>query len=278
MSPTPSKRGSRWFAESRTRFVCLRPARPVRPCCWQRSRTREKDGDPDSKLLRKYQPVLVFHPDEQFRPMKVQGFVEDSELERFVWIEPAAASARRLLDSRRPGPGARRSSPLRLRARSSASIRRAARPTPRSPAATATRRPPPGRSTLARRAMYGRVVQTETHIVLQYWLFYYDNPFLLPPTPFGTFWQSHEGDWEVVNVVLGTDQQPLEAAYSQHCSGQRRAWDAVTKSPAESTHAVAYVAFGSHANYFAPGADPLGTIPISATCIPPGPLRRSCRS
>ena len=112
--------------------------------------------------------------------------------------------------------------------------------------------------------MYGRVMRTETHIVLQYWLFYYDNPFLLPPTPLGTFWQSHEGDWEVVNVVLGADQQPLEAAYSQHCSGQRRAWDAVTKSPAGSTHPVAYVALGSHANYFAPGAGPLGTIPISA--------------
>ncbi len=40
--------------------------------------------------------------------------------------------------------------------------------------------------------MYGRVVRTDTRIVLQYWLFYYDNPLLLPPTPVGTFWQSHE--------------------------------------------------------------------------------------
>ena len=74
-------------------------------------------------------------------------------------------------------------------------------------------------------------MRTPTRIVLQYWLFYYDNPLLLPPTPFGTFWQSHEGDWEVVNVVLDADEQPLEAAYSQHSSGRRQAWAAVGSAP-----------------------------------------------
>ena len=106
-------------------------------------------------------------------------------------------------------------------------------------------------------------------IVLQYWLFYYDNPLVLPSIPgVGTFWQSHEGDWEVVNVVLGSDEAPLEAGYSQHCSGQRKAWAGVTESPAGSTHPVAYVALGSHANYFAPGAGALGAIPIASACIP----------
>jgi hypothetical protein len=117
--------------------------------------------------------------------------------------------------------------------------------------------------------VYGRAVHTDTHIVLQYWLFYYDNPLLLPATPIGTFWQSHEGDWELVNVVLGADEEPLEAAYSQHCSGQRKPWTAVEKRPAGSTHPVSYVALGSHANYFATGAGPLSTIPINPTCIPP---------
>jgi hypothetical protein len=96
----------------------------------------------------------------------------------------------------------------------------------------------------------------------------YDNPLLLPRRR-GTFWQSHEGDWEVVNVILGDDEQPLEAAYSQHCSGQRKAWSAVTKSPSGSTHPVAYVALGSHANYFATGTGSLGSIPINPACIPP---------
>ena len=70
-------------------------------------------------------------------------------------------------------------------------------------------------------AVYGRVARTATRIVLQYWLYYYDNPLLLPATPFGVFWQSHESDWELVNVVLDNDQQPVEAAYSQHCTGER---------------------------------------------------------
>ena len=117
--------------------------------------------------------------------------------------------------------------------------------------------------------MYGRVVHTGQAIVLQYWLFYYDNPLLLPTTPVGTFWQSHEGDWELVNVVLDADEHPQQAAYSQHCSGQRKAWDSVEKSPAGSTHPVAYVALGSHANYFAPGPGPIGAIPINPLCIPP---------
>jgi hypothetical protein len=113
-------------------------------------------------------------------------------------------------------------------------------------------------------AVYGRVARTGDLTVLQYWLYYYDNPLLLPQTPVGTFWQSHESDWEVVNVVLGADDEPLEAAYSQHCGGQRLSWANVEKS--DSTHPVDYVALGSHANYFAPGAGPLGLIPI--TCIP----------
>ena len=112
-------------------------------------------------------------------------------------------------------------------------------------------------------------MRTPTRVVLQYWLFYYDNPLLLPPTPFGTFWQSHEGDWEVVNVVLDADEQPLEAAYSQHSSGRRLAWAAVGKRPAGSTHPVVYVALGSHANYFAPGPPPLRRCRSTQYSIPP---------
>ena len=42
-------------------------------------------GDtPDRQLLKKYAPVVVLHPDERFRPTKVQSFVADSQLERFT--------------------------------------------------------------------------------------------------------------------------------------------------------------------------------------------------
>lgn len=222
---------------------------------------------PETRLLHTYQPVLVFHPGEQFRPTKIQSFVEDSELERFVGSSPAELvldAAWTVVD---PDP-----EPGELPA-----------PTPGvfyrlDQTACEADAPLAGRDCYAAawtegaggNAVYGRVVRTDDRIVLQYWLFYYDNPLLLPPTPFGTFWQSHEGDWEVVNVIVDEDESPPEAAYSQHCSGQRKAWAAVEKSPAGSTHPVAYVALGSHANFFAPGVGPLGAIPINPACIPAG--------
>ena len=69
-----------------------------------------------------------------------------------------------------------------------------------------------------------------------------------------------------MNVVLDADEQPLEAAYSQHSSGRRLAWAAVGKRAGHAPRRL--VALGSHAN-FAPeptaarsGADrPGGSIP-----------------
>ncbi|HET8651164.1 MAG TPA: hypothetical protein VFM13_01180 [Gaiellaceae bacterium] len=224
-----------------------------------------KNGTPDAKLLRTYQPVLVFHPNEPFQPTKVQSFIEDSELERFTgtsllqlpldqfWTVVDADPEPGELPGATPGAfyrldqvGCEADAPLAGQACYAAAWEEGS----------------------GGAAVYGRVARTPTRTVLQYWLFYYDNPLLLPATPVGTFWQSHEGDWEVVNVVLDLDEQPVEAAYSQHCSGQRTGWSDVEKSPVGSTHPVAYVALGSHANYFATGAGALGSIPISPACIP----------
>ena len=216
--------------------------------------------EPNHQLLQTYEPVLVFHPQEPFRPTKVQSFVADSELERFTGSTPQQA----VLDQfwtvvdPHPEPGELGSLGPGLYRLDQVGCSAAAPLAGRDCYAGAWSEGSGGG------AVYGRVVRTATRIVLQYWLFYYDNPLLLPATPFGTFWQSHEGDWELVNVVLDSSGEPLEAAYSQHCSGQRRAWDDVELRGG--THPVAYVALGSHASYFAPGAGPLGLVPI--TCIP----------
>jgi hypothetical protein len=45
--------------------------------------------------------------------------------------------------------------------------------------------------------------------VLQYWYFYYDDVYSYQYPPSNFIWQAHEGDWEVVNVVLSDDEQPL---------------------------------------------------------------------
>src|SRR4029450_6691339 len=59
------------------------------------------------QLLKTYQPVLVFHPQELFRPTEVQTFISDSELERFRGSNPQQLPLdqfRTVIDPD-PGPG-----------------------------------------------------------------------------------------------------------------------------------------------------------------------------
>jgi hypothetical protein len=84
---------------------------------------------------------------------------------------------------------------------------------------------------------------------LQYWLFYYYNDFqLLGPLLSGG---KHEGDWELVQLRLNASEQPDLAVYSQHKTAGSRPWSAVRKA---GQTPLVYVARGSHANYFTPGA------------------------
>jgi hypothetical protein len=205
---------------------------------------------PDSQLLRTYQPVTHFDPQEAFGPTAVQSFIGDSALEQLVGGHWVVADAH-------PGPGALpESGTFRLNQ------------TACSPSA------PIGGLACYRASwdawdggsvVYGRVAHLADATVLQYWYFYYDDvySYLYPPSDF--IWQGHEGDWEVVNVVLSADGEPVETAYSQHCLGQRRAWSATPRWGA--THPIVYVALGSHSNYFAPG-----THQLNPACIPPPAL------
>src|SRR5439155_1932131 len=53
--------------------------------------------------------------------------------------------------------------------------------------------------------VYGRVAEFGNRIVLQYWFFYYDDVYSYQDPPTDFIWQAHEGDWEVVIVVLSGD-------------------------------------------------------------------------
>jgi len=79
-------------------------------------------------------------------------------------------------------------------------------------------------------------------LCVQYWFFYFYND----------FWNDHEGDWEMVTILLSTagPQEPIPVgiAYSGHYAGLRRPWTLVSK--VQESHVVCYVAKGSHANYF----------------------------
>ena len=195
--------------------------------------------------------MLVFDPAEQFRPARVNRFIRDSTLELFD------GSSWQVVESDpKPNTLPRDGGIFRLNQRAC------------SPAAplggldcyTASVAEPGPPSTV-----YGHVVRSDRAIVLEYWLFYYDNLYSYFYPPSDVIWQSHEGDWESLAIVLSPGGIPVEAAYSQHCGGQHRDWAAVQH--VDGTHPVAYVAIGSHASYFAPGLHPL-----EPSCVPPAAL------
>ena len=199
-------------------------------------------------ILDRFLPVLVFHPGEEFRPGTVQSFIEDSNLEAATspttWtvVDPA------------PTPnGLPTSSPPIWRLNQRDCFAGA-------PLGDLACYVAAGGSRTGA-TIYARVVREDNQIVLQYWLFYYDNLYRYPFLPLGAIWQSHEGDWEVVNVVLSKRRQPLAVGYSQHCSGETRDWAA---TPQVNGRPKVYVALGSHANYFEAGLHE-----FDRACLPP---------
>jgi hypothetical protein len=196
----------------------------------------QASGSP-AKLLARFQPVLIFHPGEEFRPVTVEQFVEDSNLEAAT-----GPTSWTIVDPSPSADGLPTTSPpvWRLNQRDCF----AGAPLGDLACYVAAGGSQDGAT------VYGRVVRDDKRVVLQYWLFYYDNLYRYPFLPLGAIWQSHEGDWEVVNVVLSKRKQPLSAGYSQHCSGETREW---ADTPRSNGHPKVYVALGSHANYFEPG-------------------------
>lgn len=107
----------------------------------------------------------------------------------------------------------------------------------------------------SRARMEGRTPTTHVHIAredgqdgfaIQYWFFYYFNDFN----------NTHEGDWEMIQVVFDVDTveealatEPIEVGFAQHGGGEWGAWDD-QKLEREGTHPVVYVSRGSHASQF----------------------------
>ncbi len=98
---------------------------------------------------------------------------------------------------------------------------------------------------LVQPTVYVRVVEGDGKVALQYWMFYVYN--------LGTF-NSHEGDWEMVQVVLDReDLAPQRVVLSQHYGFGQEYWDEGVDAD-NGTHPVVMVSRGSHANYF-PGTE-----------------------
>lgn len=83
-------------------------------------------------------------------------------------------------------------------------------------------------------------------LVIQYWLFYYFNDFN----------NTHEGDWEMVQVVFDVDTveealrtEPVAVGYAQHGGGEKASWDD-PKLERDGTHPIVYASRGSHASHY----------------------------
>jgi hypothetical protein len=184
-------------------------------------------------LLARHVPILVLHPAERFRPAPVDGFLSDSDLQRRIpggWETVG-------------GPLPRGGVDLRLDQRLCKAIDGVTAASCYAAAEDAHG---------ARPVVYGAAFRTARRIDLQYWIWYPFNDYSSTVPP-GDVWQVHEGDWESVSVVLDRQGRPLTVALSAHCKGSRREW---RRAPKRGLHPVAYVALGSHANYFRGGEHP----------------------
>ena len=197
------------------------------------------DGTPpesDVALVKRYAPVLYFHEREVFYPQPVEVIVRQARLRRSrrLWFDTNVLLALDPLDLLQVQSD--RTHFLDIwygyeggSAYTDYSAHRAFY-----------------RATLSPRAgglpitVYARVAREGMgHVTLQYWALYFYND----------WFNKHEGDWEMVQVMLDDNAQPQWVVYSQHHGGTRRAWH---RAPAEEgTHPAVYVAMGSHANYFA---------------------------
>jgi len=97
-----------------------------------------------------------------------------------------------------------------------------------------------------RNVMYGRTVEQNGRLWLQYWFWYFYNDYQLAFDA-----GVHEGDWEMVQLRMHpTEDRPDLAVYAQHRYGEKRSWNDVRK---DGERPIVYIARGSHASYFEPG-------------------------
>lgn len=205
--------------------------------------------DEQLELLRRFAPTLHFDALERWRPSRVDRYLEHSAVlpdggERALPGTPPAEAAMRehgkdrkaRLNPLKKGAGVdtqRRSNEMLEAYGKDRDLRSAG-------------------------VAYGRVSGRGDVRFLQYWLFYPDNPCVLPPG-------RHDGDWELVQVRVersGTDFRATHLTLAEHGKP-------VSEPIAAPEAGIdVFVAVDSHACYFKEGANPI--IPLSDVCVPAG--------
>jgi hypothetical protein len=84
-------------------------------------------------------------------------------------------------------------------------------------------------------------------VALEYWFFY----------PFNDFNNTHEGDWEMIQLVFDADdaraaldQDPVDVGYSSHEGAEQASWDDDKLEVVDGARPVVYPSRGSHANKY----------------------------
>lgn len=205
--------------------------------------------DEQLELLRRFAPTLHFDALERWRPDPVGAYLRhssvlDGEDRQLPGTPPAEAAMRERgdelearLDPLRDG------SDVDSQERSSEMLAAYGRTQDLDGAGTA----------------YGRVFPEGDALFLQYWLFYPDNPCVIPPG-------RHDGDWELVQVRLerrGDGFEPTHLTLAEHGKPVNRPIESESAAEIE-----VFVAVDSHACYFEAGANPI--IPLSDVCEPAG--------
>ena len=209
--------------------------------------------DPLSDLLLQYEPVLYFHPDEDYFPMNVDAFVEGSGLWDSKFIDENLIARGEGNDLTLDYLATTTDTDNWYIAFSSdqAGTINLAEAKTRYDALTASGK---ATSTYYAHEMFDEYTDDFGTVhrfkVLQYWYFYAMNNWREQ----GGF-NDHEGDWESVFVFLDADtEEPLYAAFSAHHNdgssrvSVRRNWND-SDLLFDNTNLVALSSLGSHANY-----------------------------
>jgi hypothetical protein len=212
------------------------------------------------RLLERYQPVTVLDGHEAFAPTAVGTFVADADLETQTgpntWaLVTSSPSLATLPDAPPAACTAQGLTPCyRLNQHDC---------TPAAGIASVACYRTDWLDPEPRSVVYGRATHGGRTTILQYWYFYYDDFYSYDYPPDDVIWQTHEGDWEAVTVLIrrGADH-PRWVGVSQHCTGERRSWSDTPRWHG-STHPVIDVGVGSHAGFFSTGEHP-----IAVQCIP----------
>ena len=202
---------------------------PIQAACAQGA-----DLPPDQVLIDRYAPALYFHPAEVFRPQSVDVLINTARLRQNQrrWFDINVLGELTIADlfgfnaddyALDVWYGDGGASDYKNYSAHRAYYREILSPEAGGPPVVA----------------YAHVVRDEEPdtVTIQYWLFYYYND----------WFNKHEGDWEMVEVIL-VGGEPRWVILSQHHGGARRAWEDTRVE--DGTHPAAFVALGSHANYF----------------------------